>query len=120
MLNDLKLLDTMSSMTRHAAQRHAVIAENIANADTPGYKAKDITPFADIYKTALRDGQPLRSLGAEVFETNGGNLTSPNGNSVSLEQQMMLSTEVKGTHDMALAVYKKSLEMMRMAVGKNI
>jgi len=33
---------------------------------------------------------------------------------------MMLSSEVKATHDMAIAVYKKSLDMMRMAVGKNL
>lgn len=120
MLSDLKLLDTMSSLTRHAAQRHAVIAENIANADTPGYQAKDITPFADMYSKAVRDGQPLSTLGAQITTPSQGHVISPNGNSVSLEQQMMLSSEVKATHDMAIAVYKKSLDMMRMAVGKNI
>lgn len=120
MLNDLKILDTMSAMTRHSAQRHAVIAENIANADTPGYMAKDITPFSDIYDKSLRDGQSLNLVKAAVTLPNQGTPASPNGNTVSLEQQMMLSTEVKATHDMALAVYKKSLDMMRMAVGKNI
>lgn len=120
MLNDLKILDTMSAMTRHSAQRHAVIAENIANADTPGYIAKDITPFSDLYEKSLRDGQSLNLVKAAVTLPHQGNSASPNGNTVSLEQQMMLSTEVKATHDMALAVYKKSLDMMRMAVGKNI
>ena len=120
MLNDLKLLDTMSAMTRHAAQRHAVIAENIANADTPGYAAKDITPFQDIYEKALRDGSDMPSGAVKVVSAPNSMAVSPNGNSVSLEQQMMLSTEVKATHDMALAVYKKSLDMMRMAVGKNL
>ena len=120
MLNDLKLLDTMSAMTRHAAQRHAVIAENIANADTPGYAAKDITPFQDMYKKALRDGSSLSDAAIEIQPAHNNLSASPNGNSVSLEQQMMLSSEVKATHDMAVAVYKKSLDMMRMAVGKNL
>ena len=120
MLNDLKILDTMSAMTRHSAQRHAVIAQNIANADTPGYQAKDIMPFSEMYIKSMRDGQPLENAAPVVTLPSQGNAISPNGNSVSLEQQMMLSTEVKATHDMALAVYKKSLDMMRMAVGKNI
>ena len=120
MLNDLKLLDTMSAMTRHAAQRHAVIAENIANADTPGYTAKDITPFQDIYKKALQDNSAVPMETVKVISAPNELSMSPNGNSVSLEQQMMLSTEVKATHDMALAIYKKSLEMMRMTVGKNL
>ena len=120
MLNDLKILDTMSAMTRHSAQRHAVIAENIANADTPGYQAKDITPFSELYNKALRDGKPLEPMAATFTLSSQGSAASPNGNTVSLETQMMLSTEVKASHDMALAVYKKSLDMMRMAVGKNI
>ena len=120
MLTELKLLDTMSAMSRHAAQRHAVIAENIANADTPGYQAKDITPFSELYNQAMREGRAVSGNSAELILSGGDNAMSPNGNSVSLEQQMMLSAQVKGSHDMALAVYKKSLDMMRMAVGKNL
>jgi len=83
MLNDLKLLDTMSAMTRHAAQRHAVIAENIANADTPGYTAKDITPFQDIYKKALQDNSAVPMDTVKVISAPNELSMSPNGNSVS-------------------------------------
>lgn len=120
MLTDLKVLDTMSALTRHSAQRHTVIAENIANADTPGYQAKDITPFSDMYSKAMSEHRPVAHMNAQSTVMDSGQTASANGNSVSLEQQMMLSSEVKGTHDMALAVYKKSLDMMRMAVGKNL
>jgi len=120
MLTDLKLLDNMSALTRHSAQRHAVIAQNIANADTPGYQAKDVTPFSDIYNKAVAENRPLSQISLQATVMDSGQAASPNGNSVSLEQQMQLSTEVKATHDMALAVYKKSLDMMRMAVGKNL
>lgn len=120
MLTDLKLLDTMSALTRHSAQRHSVIAQNIANADTPGYQAKDITPFSDIYSKAAAENRPMSQMALQATLMDAGQAASPNGNSVSLEQQMMLSSEVKATHDMAIAVYKKSLDMMRMAVGKNL
>ena len=47
-------------------------------------------------------------------------IASPNGNTVSLEQQTMLAAQAKGDHEMALAVYRKALDMMKMAIGKNI
>ncbi len=120
MLNNVKLLDTMSAMARHAAQRHAVIAENIANADTPGYKAKDLQPFSEVFKSSVREGGNVKNMNASVVEMDAGDIASPNGNTVSLEQQMMLSAQNKGDHEMALAVYRKSLDMFKMAIGKNL
>lgn len=38
------------AMTDHAAQRQKIVARNIANADTPGFKAKDLKSFADSYR----------------------------------------------------------------------
>ena len=120
MLSNIKLLDTMSAMAGHAARRHAVIADNIANADTSNFKAKDLQPFAQVFDAAERGQQNIKSLHAQIIEMETGDVASPNGNTVSLEQQMMLSVQTKGDHDMALAVYKKSLDMMKMALGKNI
>lgn len=120
MLSNIRLLDTMSAMAAHASQRHAVIAKNIANADTPNFKAQDIEPFSELFDAAARDRQNIKSLRAGTVELDANDVASPNGNTVSLEQQMMLSTQTKGSHDMALAVYRKSLDMMKMALGKNI
>jgi len=120
MMSKVKLLDTMSAMAAHASQRHAVIADNIANADTPNFKARDIEPFAALFEAAARDQQNIKSLQARTIELDANDVASPNGNTVSLEQQMMLSAQAKGNHEMALAVYRKSLDMMKMALGKNI
>jgi len=120
MLKSVNLLDTMSAMAGHAAKRHAVIAENIANADTPGFQAQDIQPFAEIFEIAARDKKNIKTLQADVVLMDVNAAASPNGNTVSLEQQMMHSVQAKGDHDMALAVYRKSLDMMKMALGKNI
>ena len=110
----------MSAMAKHAANRHAVIAENIANADTPGYTAKDVQPFADIFHESEKTGLRPQEIDAKTVVMDVGNAASPNGNTVSLEQQMMLSTQNKADHDMALAVYKKTMDMMKMAIGKNL
>ena len=56
MFGKIELMDMAQAMARHAAQRQNVIAGNVANADTPGYKARDLTSFAESYRadTSLR------------------------------------------------------------------
>lgn len=120
MLNNIKLLDTMSAMAGHAAERHTLIAGNIANADTPGFKAKDLQPFAEVFEASLHSQLNIKTVDTTPIQMAVGDIESPNGNTVSLEQQLMMSAQTKADHDMALAVYKKSLDMMRMALGKNI
>ncbi len=120
MLKSINILNLTSSMASHAAQRHAIVAENIANSDTPGYKAQDIQPFADVYKTAKLQGSDPQMGQFQTIETTMGDAHSPNGNSVSLEDQMMRSAQTQNDHAMALMLYKKSLSMMKMAVGKNL
>ena len=120
MLSNIKILDTMSAMAGHAAKRHSVLANNIANADTPNFKAKDLQPFSEVHKAAQQGQQNIKMLQAKTLEMDTGDIASPNGNTVSLEQQLMLSTQTQGRHDMALAVYKKSLDMMKMAIGKHL
>lgn len=120
MLSNMKILDTMSAMAGHAAERHAVIANNVANADTPNFKAQDLQPFSEMFEASVREQQSIKSMQGQMVEMDAGDISSPNGNTVSLEQQMMLATETKANHDMALAIYKKSLDMMKMAMGKNL
>jgi len=120
MINDLSVLKTASAMATHAARRHAVISKNIANADTPNFKAKDVKPFADIYQDAARTGTQLEhAVDATKLITMDGT-ADPNGNTVSLEQQMLSSSGAVGDHDLALLIYRKTLDMMKLAIGKNI
>ena len=53
---DLTLLRLASQLAAHAAARQTVITENIAHADTPGYRARDVADFA----TTLSDGSGAR------------------------------------------------------------
>ena len=45
MFYDLNVFKTAYAMATHAGQRQAVIARNMANADTPGYQTRDIESF---------------------------------------------------------------------------
>lgn len=70
---------------------------------------------------ATRPGHLDMSDGAgefEIREITAFGAESPNGNTVSLEDQIMRSADVRANHDLALGVYQKSMEIMRTAVGR--
>lgn len=110
---DLPILDVARAMARHAVARHTVIAGNVANADTPGYRARDLTPF-DAY-AALRQGGKAEPPRAKVLR---GLPVEPGGNSVSVEDQMVRAAEATLQHKTALGIYRKSLDLLRMSLGK--
>jgi len=116
-------------MAVQAAARQSVIAQNIANADTPGYRAADIATFEQTYQSGngtlpLRNTRPGHISASDSpqtpfasFETNDP--VSPNGNSVSLENEMVKSSEVRQQYDLALSVYSSSLNILRASLGRN-
>lgn len=123
MFTNIKLLDTASLLARHSVERHAQIAENIANADTPGFKAKDLQPFSEAYAKserasameAHRSNFAQSAFSAERIDIEG--VASPNGNTVSLEDQVTRSTAAARDHDTAITIYTKALTMLRATLG---
>ena len=110
------------------AQRAEVLANNIANADTPGFKAADTASFADSYRSA--ETTPLRNTNARHLalpewspvtrQTGDETGVSPNGNSVSLEEEMLKAAEVKRGHDLSLGIYSSALDLMRTSIGRRV
>lgn len=115
----MKILDSFSALSRYAAQRHSVLSDNIANANTPGYKAQDLQPFEDFYSKARQLGT-VEQMDVPIVRMETKAMVSPNGNNVSLDEQMLKTAEAKGQHDMALAVYKKTIDLFRLALGRNV
>ncbi|MBU2992390.1 FlgB family protein [Octadecabacter sp. 1_MG-2023] len=126
MFTNLNLFQTSYAMARHAGARQAVTAANMANADTPNYRAQTMESFADSYENS--SAGEMRTTRAGHMDVNGSSLTpstdftdaeaSPNGNSVSLEQEMINAVEVQREHNRALAIYKHSLDVVRMSIGR--
>lgn len=114
MPTDLNIFAIAGAKARHAAARQAVIAQNVANADTPGYRARDLEPFE---KTLSRIGGGNPSAAPRVIEVQGLGAGSPNGNSVSIEDEMMRAGEAVRDHEIASTLYAKALSMMRTALG---
>ncbi|MEM9010074.1 MAG: FlgB family protein [Pseudomonadota bacterium] len=134
MFKDLAILRLAEGLASHASARQRLIAENVANADTPGYVARDLPTFSAAMVTA-RPTQPAVASGASrpghfempdigtgmtagVEQTPAPGSTAPNGNAVSLEDQMMRGATVKMQHDLALGVYSKSLNLLRLGLGR--
>ena len=122
----LEILNLASALAAHAAARQQVISENIAQADTPGYRARDIADFAAIVDEGPAFAARLTRTGHTAFGADPSGFEpreaavfgaeTPNGNSVSLEEQMIRAAEVRQEHDMALGVYAKALEVLRTVV----
>jgi flagellar basal-body rod protein FlgB len=126
---NLNVLRLASALATHSAARQQVIAENVAHADTPGYRARDIKSFAEtvdetvpaFHTRMTRPGHmPFgdENHGYRAYEVTAFGAESPNGNTVSLEDQMMRATDVKQHHDMAVGVYKKSMDIFRSSIGR--
>jgi flagellar basal-body rod protein FlgB len=125
---NLNVLRLASGLATHASARQQVIAENIAHADTPGYHARDIEPFAQSLDAApafsARTTRPghipfgADREGLRPFEVSALGAEAPNGNTVSLEDQMVRATEVRQSHELALGVYQRSLAILRGAIGR--
>ncbi len=120
MNNDLGILQTLSAMAKLAERRHTVIAKNIANADTPNYKAKDLPEFSEVYNQSKTRSASLADLVGSLEAKTTNSTTDPNGNSVSLEEQMFAASKAAGDHDKAILFYRKTLDMLKMSLGKNI
>ncbi|WP_377510223.1 FlgB family protein [Octadecabacter sp. R77987] len=127
MFQSLDVFQTAYDMARHAGQRQAVTARNIANADTPGYRAQTMDSFAEAYRghetTTLRSTRAGHIGGADAGAAAARARMadaepSPNGNSVSLEEEMLRGVEIQREHNRALAIYKHGLDVLRMSIGR--
>lgn len=128
MLENLEIFQMASAMARHASARHRVVSENIANADTPGYKARDVKSFDQYVNNPFpaRATRPGHAGGSALINAAYNTETvddpdayaSPNGNSVALDQQVLNSAETRGQHTLALGIYRKSLALMRLGLGR--
>ncbi|MGU3476739.1 flagellar basal body rod protein FlgB [Methylobacterium sp. D48H] len=123
-MNPIFLFNLASRQLQHLTARQAVISGNIANANTPGYRARDLAPFRDVLnKTALTmaatraghlelDGPGARPARASA---SGGWDVVHSGNSVSLEEQLMKSGEVSRDQALNGSVVKAFNRMLALS-----
>jgi len=128
MFENLTVFKTAYSMAVHAGQKQAVVAQNIANADTPGYIARDLPAFREIYAEADQFNVSQRATrdrhlhgivtDARAILEEDRSFASPDGNSVSLDAEMLRATDAKRQHDRSLAIYQSALTILRSSLGR--
>ena len=128
MFDKLEILTLSADVTRHAAARQSLVARNIANANTPGYRPFDIAAFqparsetASNFATALRNTRPghlatQHVAGLEPREQVDS--AKPNGNGVSLEGEMVKAAEIRNRHQLAVTVYGTAMDILRGSLGR--
>jgi flagellar basal-body rod protein FlgB len=131
MLGGMLVFALSAARLAHASQRNAVIARNVAHADTPGFKAQDVADFDFGRMAAATSAQPKATrpghaagqspLGRSEAEVRDATATdeSPDGNTVSLEEQMVLAAETRGDFELAATLYAKHLSLLRTAIGRD-
>lgn len=130
---DLSNLTVLSAVTKRMswlAKRQEVVAQNIANADTPGYLPHDLKPqrferylASPVTKAELRKTQPNhmdprdieRAIEAEKQKDTYEIM--PSGNAVVLEEQLMKINEVQADFRLATNLYSKHVALIRIALG---
>jgi flagellar basal-body rod protein FlgB len=132
-INDLPALSALRTRMQWHQQRQRVLSENVANSDTPNFKARDLVePKFDssgastgsigtlaMMRTSASHIAPSDG-GAQSFDQNpkAGFETRPAGNAVSLEDEMLKSTANQMDYAAVTSLYGKSLHLLKTAIGK--
>jgi flagellar basal-body rod protein FlgB len=126
-MTDIPILAMLRERMQWQQARQQVLAQNVANADTPDYQAKDLAPldFSRELSTAsvtLDRTNPnhiaAASGGGTQFATGGGGPYEirPRGNAVSHEEEMMKVATNQMDYEAATELYTHSLNLIRLAV----
>jgi flagellar basal-body rod protein FlgB len=106
-------LPTLEAMLTFASRRQRVIATNIANVDTVGYRARDLS--APDFRKALTEAFRPR----EGLATDAGTL-KPNGNNVDLEIEMARMVRNSALHSTAASLLANQFTLLREAVSGHV
>ena len=147
-ITDIPLFSMLRNRLGYLSDRQNVIAENIANANTPDFVARDVKPFSfDAHMTgANATGMGGAGAGGQLAAaapvmTRPGHMAGTvrkstndqaygkavkardsevtlDGNGVVLEEQMLKLTETRMEYDAAIGFYQKSMGLLRMAARR--
>lgn len=131
-LKKLPLFDLMARRMSWLGQRQEVLAQNIANANTPGYAPQDLKPMSfgeEMKRLAPVDPDrtsPLHMAGTvwhkpspfRADEQRKRYEVAPDGNSVVVEEQMVKVAETQMDYQLVTNLYRKHVDMIKTAIGR--
>jgi len=131
-ISNIPLFSMLRTRMQWHQERQKVLAENVANADTPNFRSRDLVPLkfdrttpaapgVTLVRTSAGHQAPAGSAaGGNSFESarNVGQEIRPTGNAVSLEEEMIKVAANQMDFQAATALYTRSLGLIKTALGK--
>jgi flagellar basal-body rod protein FlgB len=133
-ISDIPILSMLRTRLQWSQERQRVLAENVANADTPSYRARELMP--PTFDTPAAGSTGLTTV--SLARTESGHLAGigqsdspfrtkneskyevrPTGNTVNLEQEMMKVAANQMDYQAVAALYTRSLSLIKTAIGKS-
>ena len=129
-ISDLPIFSMLRTRMNWHQERQRLLAENVANADTPNYRPRDLAPLDFAREVQQASGQLQLALtspahlssptatGAFATQRQGKFDVRPAGNAVNLEDEMMKVAANQMDHQAAISLYSRSMGLIRTALGK--
>ncbi|MBD3849532.1 flagellar basal body rod protein FlgB [Bosea sp. SSUT16] len=118
------LMQALKLRMHYQQSRQKVLSENVANADSPGFRPVDLKPpgfdRGGVALARTSAGHMSLTGGKGGFDSTGAPRfeTTPNGNAVNLEDEMMKVAQNQSDYQLAASLYSKGLGLMKIAIGK--
>lgn len=123
---DIGLFRLAEQRLAWVGRRQELLAQNVANASTPGYQPRDLPPFAQALSHAggaasMARTDPMHLAGTSSMQSAHSvrpRERSPDGNGVSMEDQLTKVADTAGTQELVANLYRKYNSMFRTALGR--
>jgi flagellar basal-body rod protein FlgB len=129
-ISDIPILSMLRTRMQWHQERQRVLAENVANADTPFYRARDLAP-PNFESLVQRTGSLTMTrtdpghMGAAGSDSQFAEDRSshyeirPRGTAVSHEDEMLKLAGNQMDYDAVTSIYTHSLSLIKTAVGRS-
>jgi flagellar basal-body rod protein FlgB len=127
-ISDIPILSMLRTRMQWHQARQQVLAENVANADTPNFRPRDLAPpkfdqaLSSVSITLARtDANHIVAAGGGsgfAMESSPRYEVRPGGNGVNHEDEMMKQASNQMDYEAVTSLYARSLALIKLAVGK--
>lgn len=119
---DLTTIDSLEKAMTYHRERHTVLAGNVANLDTPGYRPADLTREVEGGPNSLATTTPGHIATTQTSEwktsfDDGGAFQSADGNAVSLEREMAKIDANRTRYATSAELVSRRMALLRYAAG---
>jgi flagellar basal-body rod protein FlgB len=131
-----RIITGLADAMRNLADRQKVIAQNIANSETPGFKAREVEApdfgrlvdelggKARVLRPQVAVSARMIELGSSMPRAGSGTVrdkditeTKPDGNNITLEEQAMKLARIQTDYAAVTSMYRKQMQLIKLALG---